>query len=468
MPQPFLPYSNAYYLLIMRKVIFGLLAVSALCAVAAKGITGDWNGKLAVAPGVSLKLVFHIGPDSKVIIDSPDQGAYGIEGETLYLSSDSIAFKVPALMMDYSGHLSGEDIVGTFRQMGKIIPLTLCPGENKPRRPQTPVAPFPYTTEKVTLKHGDVILGGTLTVPDKADPSTPVVVLVSGSGQQNRDEELFEHKPFAVIADYLARYGIASLRYDDRGVGESVGDVLSATTADFASDAQAVVDYLKESRRFGKVGLLGHSEGGIIGYMLAAKSGNLDFLISVAGPSVKGTKTIAYQNRISLIKSGVSQDIAEDFERGVEAMLEYKLEHPGETTVSDELIKHLYPQYEDSEDTRKLGKMIKAAMSSEPSNPWMMWFLAYDPETDMKTLTVPSLIIYGEKDCQVPPSLNAERARRLAKNATVKEYLSLNHLMQHAQTGYVEEYATIEQTISPSVLTDIVSFIAENTSGSSD
>lgn len=445
----------------MRKNILILLAISTVSVALAQGITGDWNGKLNVAPQVSLKLVFHIDPDSKVTMDSPDQGAYGIEGETLFLSSDSIAFKVPALMMDYTGHLSGGNIVGTFRQMGRSMPLTLSPGVNKAKRPQTPEPPFPYTTEPVTVKHGDVSLVGTLTVPDNAGSSTPVVVMVSGSGQQNRDEELFEHKPFAVIADYLARNGIASLRYDDRGTGESVGEVLSATTADFASDAQAVVRYLKDSRRFGKIGLLGHSEGGIIGYMLGAKPGMLDFVVSVAGPSVKGTKTIAFQNKMSLVKSGVAENIAKDFEKGMEAVLEYKLKHPEAAGASDELIAQLYPQYENSEDTRKLGTMLKSVVSSATSNPWMVYFLSYDPTADLKALNIPALIIYGGKDCQVPPVLNAGYARQLAKHAKVTEYAGLNHMMQHAETGYVEEYATIEETISPEVLSDIVSFISK-------
>lgn len=443
----------------MKKCIALLFSLITVLGVSAQGVVGDWSGKLNVAPQMSLKLVFHISPESKVTMDSPDQGAYGIEGEVLYLSADSISFKVPSLMMDFTGHLSGGNIDGTFRQMGRTIPLILVPGEKKANRPQTPKAPFPYSTESVIVNNGYVKLAGTLTIPENADASTPVVVMVSGSGQHNRDEELFEHKPFAVIADYLARNGIASLRYDDRGVGESTGDILSATTADFAEDAQSMVEYVRNSKRFGKIGMLGHSEGGIIAYMSGAKPGMLDYIVSIAGPSVKGTKTIAYQNRVALRKSGVAEDVAKDFEKAIEAVFEYKLAHPEAIEVSEELIARLYPQYGDTEETRRLGGMLKSVLSAAFSNPWMEYFLAYDPAADLKALAIPAFIIYGEKDSQVPPSLNAAPAQRLAKNAKVTEYAGLNHIMQHAGTGYVEEYAAIEETISPEVLADIAGFI---------
>ncbi|MDE6368230.1 MAG: lysophospholipase, partial [Muribaculaceae bacterium] len=408
-----------------------------------------------------LKLVFHIAKDKAVTMDSPDQGAYGIECNTVYLSSDSINVKVPSLRVNYAGHLTGDNIEGTFKQGMMKLPLVLEPGENKAKRPQTPVAPFPYTTEDVKISNSDnsVVLAGTLTIPENATKKTPIVVMVTGSGLQNRDEELFEHKPFAVIADYLARNGIASLRYDDRGFGESTGDATQATTADFASDAKAVVDWIHSQRRFGKIGIIGHSEGGQIAYILGAKKHGPDFIVSIAGPSIKGTKTIAYQNKIALLKSAIPQQQAEDFETAIEKVLDYKLTHPNQSSVADTLVAELYPQHNDDLVTRQLATAIKTSLTTQDANPWMTYFLAYDPANDMKALKIPTLIIYGEKDRQVPPSLNAAPARKFAPKATVKEYPGLNHLMQHAVTGDVEEYKTIEETISPEVLSDIVNFI---------
>lgn len=443
------------------KILAAIALISSPLSLYAEGLVGSWSGQLKVTARQSLKLVFHIGPDNAVTIDSPDQGAHGIECNTVYLSADSINIKVPSLRVNYAAHLSGDKLEGVFKQGMMKLPLVLEPGEKKAKRPQTPVAPFLYTTEDVKISNPDssVVLAGTLTIPENATKKTPIVVMVTGSGLQNRDEELFEHKPFAVIADYLARNGIASLRYDDRGFGESTGDATQATTADFASDAKAVIDWIRAKRRFGKIGIIGHSEGGQIAYILGAKKHGPDFIVSIAGPSIKGTKTIAYQNKVALLKSAIPQQQAEDIETAIEKVLEYKLAHPNQSSVSDTLVTELYPQCNDDLVTRQLAAAIKSSLSSQDTNPWMDYFLSYDPAADMKALKIPTLIIYGEKDRQVPPSLNAAPARNFAPKATVKEYPELNHLMQHADSGDVEEYKTIEETISPEVLSDIVSFI---------
>lgn len=386
---------------------------------AARDIAGDWSGKLQ-AGSIALKLVFHIPvDDSAVTMDSPDQGAFGIEGETVALTNDSISFRIPKLMMTYNGALKDGKLEGTFQQGGLKIPLVLERGVEKPKRPQTPQPPFPYKKEDVTISNtaASSSLSGTLTIPENADASTPVVVFVSGSGLQNRDEELFEHRPFAVIADYLARNGIASLRYDDRGCGKSTGDVANATTADFASDAKAAIEWLRGQKRFGKTGIIGHSEGGIIAYMLGAEKKGPDFIISLAGSAVKGAEIIAYQNKYSMMKAGIPEKSAEEKAKAA--------------------VKHLSMQ----------------------SNPWMKYYLEYDPAAALGSLKIPAFIVYGEKDMQVPPALNIELAKRLAKKAEIREYADLNHLMQHAETGDMSEYSTIEETISPELLSDIVTFI---------
>ncbi|MCM1504979.1 MAG: lysophospholipase [Muribaculum sp.] len=426
------------------------------------GMSGDWHGRLDLGGGRNLRLILHISEsDSLVTMDSPDQNAYGLEGETVFLSEDSVNFRIGRLMMGYAGRVCGDTISGTFQQRGFKFPLSLVRGVEKLNRPQTPQPPFPYKTEEVRIANptSGALLAGTLTVPENSSDATPAVVLVSGSGLQNRDEELFEHRPFAVIADYLARNGIASLRYDDRGFGESSGDASVATTEDFASDADAVLGWLRARCQFGKTGIVGHSEGGIIAYMLGTKSGGPDFIVSIAGPSVKGTKTIAYQNKVAVENSGVPGPQANDFAIAVENVLEFKLSGQTRTSVSDEELAAFYPQYRDNALTRRLGESLRAVLVSDTGNIWMNYFLAYDPSADLSGLRVPALIVYGEKDSQVPPSLNLEAARKLAPKADVRCYPELNHLMQHAVTGHSSEYGSIEETISSDLLRDIRDFI---------
>lgn len=445
----------------MKK--FMLTACAALFAfslAASDYIDGTWSGKLQLGAQRALKLVFHISAsDSTMTMDSPDQGVKGIECEVLYLSDDSVSCRVAKMMMSYRGTLADGVIEGTFRQGAYNFPLTLHRGEDKAIRPQTPVPPFPYSVESVTVANDSVSLSGTLCVPQNSTAATPVVLLVSGSGLQNRDEELFEHKPFAVIADYLARNGIASLRYDDRGIGESTGDALNATTVDFAADANMMIDWLRGTKRFGKIGLIGHSEGGQIAYMLGARKDNLDFIVAVAGPSIPGSKTIAFQNKVALVKSGIDEKIADDFANSLEKAFGVKLASPEITGISEETIEELYPQCNDNMFTRQLAASMKSMLAATPSNPWMMFFLGYNPKDDLKALEIPAFIIYGEKDRQVPASLNLAPTLQFAPDAKVKSYPELNHLMQHAITGDVEEYSTIEETISPEVLADITAFI---------
>jgi hypothetical protein len=243
------------------------------------------------------------------------------------------------------------------------------------------------------------------------------VLLVSGSGQQNRDEEVFDHKPFLVIADYLARQGIATLRYDDRATGKSVGgEVKNATTEDFMRDAAAGLDYLRSRKAFGKVGLLGHSEGGTIAFMLGAR-GKVDFIVSLAGPAVKGDTLLAAQSNRILKLSG----------------------QPASMTV---------------------GKYRQIAAMQQ--SPWIQWFIDYDPSEDIRKTACPVFALNGNCDCQVVSTLNLEAFRRLlpsSKKNSIKEYPTLNHLFQHCTTGLPTEYGKIEETISPEVLQDIAQWI---------
>ena len=409
----------------MKKIILSFcLLLSWAGAFAQKPIEGDWMGKLNLGPQ-SLTIVLHVNCNAqgevKCTLDSPDQGVKGIAVETDYCSSDSISVSIASLALSFQGKLKGDEIVGTFTQ-GQPFPLTLKRGEEKLNRPQNPVAPYPYKTEEVAFKNvaDGATLVGTLSYPvGYKKGKTPVVLMVTGSGQENRDEEIFDHKPFLVIADYLARHGVATLRYDDRGFGKSTGgDVEHATTLDFMRDAASGVDFLRTSKQFGKVGILGHSEGGSIAFMLGAK-GKVDFVISMAGIGVKGdTALTAQANKI--------------------------LELTGQS------MRYSTHQY-------RMNAIIKRS-------PWLNFFIDYDPSADISKTLCPVMAINGSRDIQVISSLNLAgikaHLRPNPKNI-IKEYPSLNHLFQHCKTGNVLEYRMIEETISPEVLEDIVRFIKQ-------
>lgn len=256
-----------------KKRLMSLLLILIPLLTSAQDLRGAWKGLLEVGPA-KLNIVFHIHDNNTVTMDSPDQGAMDIPTEVVCMKGDSISVTLPRLGAQYAGKLVGEKINGTFSQMGHSFPLILKRGEIKMNRPQTPQPPFEYTTQEVVFHNkgidaktglptegGEAWLGGTLTYPKGFKTGMPVVLMVTGSGQQNRDEELMGHKPFLVIADYLARHGIATLRYDDRGVGKSTGNMAMITLQSNMLDAEAGIDYLKSTKKFGKIGVLGHSEG---------------------------------------------------------------------------------------------------------------------------------------------------------------------------------------------------------------
>ena len=409
----------------MKKIVLSIcLLFSWAGAFAQKPIEGDWMGKLNLGPQ-SLTIVLHVNCDAQgkaeCTLDSPDQGAKGIAVETDYCSSDSISVSIASLALSFQGKLKGDEIVGTFTQ-GQSFPLVLKRGEEKLNRPQNPVAPYPYKTEEVAFKNvaDGATLVGTLSYPiGYKKGQTPVVLMVTGSGQENRDEEVFDHKPFLVIADYLARHGVATLRYDDRGFGKSTGgDVGHATTLDFMRDAASGVDFLRTSKQFGKVGILGHSEGGSIAFMLGAK-GKVDFVISMAGVGVKGDTALTAQANKILELTGQSMRFST----------------------------HQY----------RMNAIIERS-------PWLNFFIDYDPSGDISKTLCPVMAINGSRDIQVISSLNLAgikaHLRPNPKNI-IKEYPSLNHLFQHCKTGNVLEYRMIEETISPEVLEDIVRFIKQ-------
>ena len=450
-----------------KRMILSAVACIAGIFAWAGGPDGKWNGRLQINPQVGLNLSINISAaeteNPVVTMDSPDQGAYGLPMTIDFLSSDSINISNSQLMMRYSGKIEGEKITGEFSQGMLSLPLefSLTTESMLPKRPQTPQPPFQYSTEEVTFNGGGegVTLAGTLTVPSDVSAETPVVVMVTGSGLQNRDEEIFGHKPFAVIADYLAGKGIASLRYDDRGFGDSTGDAATATTADNALDAIAALDYLKSLDKFGKYGLLGHSEGGEIAYMIGSGESAPDFLISIAGPAVRGDSILLFQNRHAMEAGGMPQDIINEFCSATDSVFSYRINNPG-ITISDDVFEGFYPGWTQKPVYKELAESVERNWKN-PS-PWMDYFISYSPADDLRNVKAPLLIIYGEKDTQVPPEMNYNAARQNSSAAEIVVMPELNHLMQHAVTGELAEYATIEETISPEVLQIIASFILKN------
>lgn len=427
----------------MKKIIF---IACILLATSAYAQTGTWSGSLDVQ-GTKLSLVFHLDGE-KPTMDSPDQGARGIPMQYELDNIGKIKISIPSIGAGYEGFLLNNRIVGSFNQMGQSFPLTLSPGGIKLNRPQTPRGPFPYTTEEVSFTNGDVILRGTLVLPEGSSRKTPVLLFVTGSGKQNRDEELFEHKPFAVIADAFAREGIATLRYDDRGAGESTGDFASSTTEDFKADAISGVKYLRS--RFDKVGVIGHSEGGTIALMLSA--GNLvDFAISLAGMAVSGSETLVWQNRIVLAEAGYSKEVIDTYCDAIGKAFEVNT-HGGAMPKAEEL------------DLPDVLKQNFLAVLGQIQSPYLKQFLTIDIRPTLESISCPVLALYGTKDNQVDYNSNLEALRNgLTKNAhnVLEPIEGVNHLFQHCQTGAVLEYNKIEETFAPEILKLMINWLSD-------
>ena len=414
-------------------------------AMTADAQTGNWSGKLDVM-GNKLTLVFHLDGDEPCM-DSPDQAAMGIPIQVEKTALGNVIIKVPALAASYEGLWTGKQILGTFKQGALSVPLTLAP-EAELKRPQTPVGPFPYTEEEVTFSNGDAHLAGTLVLPEGYTRKTPVLIMVTGSGQENRDEEIFEHKPFAVIADALARAGVATLRYDDRGVGGSTGEVATATTEDFKEDALAGIKLLRE--RFDKVGVIGHSEGGTIALMLAAE-GQADFIVSLAGMAVSGLETLVKQSRVSVENAGYTGKNVDTFCQAIHDAGYVRL-HGGKMPLPDEL------------DLPDELKQAYQSVITQIQVPWMIKFLSLDMRPLLGGIKCPVLAINGTKDTQVDCESNLGALRDgLPANPKnrIEAIEGANHLLQHCTTGAITEYRNIEETFAPEALELMTQWMAQ-------
>ncbi len=427
----------------MKRFLSTIFLVLVCSVCGAQMPEGVWSGKIEVRQGVSLGLVFRFSEGGGCTLDVPDQGARGIPAQVT-ATLVGVKITVPSIGAAFEGVQLGKGISGNFTQSGASFPLTLTPGEPRLNRPQTPQGPFPYQTEELSFSNGDATLRGTLTLPEGCSRQTPVLLLVTGSGQQNRDEEIFEHKPFAVIADYLARRGIATLRYDDRGFGESTGDVLSVTTEVFKEDARAGIDLLRG--RFDRVGVLGHSEGGTIALMLAAE-GKTDFVVSLAGMVVTGSRTLLAQNRAALLQAGLPESQISSYCEALEKAF-------AQITAGE--------QPADSIDGYDLPEALKQNYKlavAQALTPYMRYFISLDATKLLGQVRCPVLALNGTKDTQVDADTNLGALEKGLPAARIVRCEGLNHLFQHCQTGLSAEYREIEETLAPEVLELIAGWI---------
>lgn len=444
---------------------------AATTAAESNGYAGNWSGVIKL-PGMELKIQVALASADGAwtgTIDIPQQGARGLKLEQIEINEDEASFRIAGIPGEptFSGKPDGANqITGSFSHGGASFPFELSRGElAKANRPQHPAPPYPYLEEQVTVENGDVKLAGTLTLPKGAGPFA-AVILVSGSGGQNRDEEIFEHRPFAVWADHLTRAGIAVLRYDDRGVGESTGNHAAATTSILSTDAEAWVGFLKKRGEIGAVGILGHSEGGIIAPMVAARNKDVGFIVMLAGPGVSGAEVLIEQNRALALASGAPAEHAEKIVTAARPLFEAIGRKAEAATIRGLMTALVLAQSGLDELSPEMEPAIDQQMAGLES-PWFAEFLGHDPANDLRKVRVPVLALFGERDVQVVPAQNqgpVEAALAAAGNtrATVRTVPGVNHLFQPCTTGGVQEYGQIETTVDPSVLKMVSEWIAAN------
>ena len=448
---------------------------------------GSWLGTLSIG-GIELRIVFHIEHDSTgaltATLDSPDQNATGIPVAAVIVQGDTLRLEVTVVGGVYEGMIGtdGSTVEGTWSQGGQTFPLALERTEEEvapPVRPQDPVEPYPYDAEDVAYDNAEagITLAGTLTRPSSGGPF-PAVVLISGSGPQDRDEALLGHRPFLVLADYLTRQGIAVLRFDDRGVAESTGDFGAATSEDFATDALAGVAYLKGRSEIdpAKIGLVGHSEGGLIAPIAAVASSDVAFIVLMAGPGVTGEEILYAQGALILRANGMSEDGIARSREQQEFLFSILKTEPDSAAADQKIRAGMREQLATmSVEERQAAGIPDGDLESvidgqvrRINTPWFRYFLTYDPGPTLEQVTCPVLAVNGEKDLQVPPKENLaaiEAALRHGGNddVTIVELKGLNHLFQTAETGAPSEYPTIEETFSPTALDVIGNWILKTT-----
>jgi pimeloyl-ACP methyl ester carboxylesterase len=448
---------------------------------AAVGKEEVWEGKLIVKAGIGLRMVVRASKtaDGTYVarLDSPDEGLKGLKLDPFTLDESQLAFGLKATGAKYEGKLNAEgtEAVGSWSQSGVKIPLTFkkTDAPSVVRRPQTPKPPFPYRSEDVSYenKAAGVTLAGTLTTPEGPGPF-PALILISGSGAQDRDETIFQHKPFLVLADALTRRGVAVLRVDDRGVGGSTGSTAKSTSDDFAGDVLTGLEFLKGRPRIDPkaIGLIGHSEGGLIAPVVATRSADVAFIVLLAGTGLPGDEILYLQGRLILKAMGAKDESLarqRDLQRKLFDVVKAEPDPAKALVKLREVAKADFDALPEAErkDPENAPARIDAELKAV-NTPWFRHFLTFDPRPILSKVRCPVLALVGEKDLQVPPKENLSEIERVLKAAgntrvMVKELPGLNHLFQTCKTGAPSEYAEIEETIAQTALNEIGDWVVE-------
>lgn len=454
----------------MKKNILILVCCLSCCFCYAQDFTGIWEGDLEVQ-NTKIPLVFKIKKDSVYTstMDSPDQGAKDVLVDVTTVKGSVVTFSIKNSGIFYEGKIENDSLIsGTFKQGVAILPLDLIKKKDKSKRvnrPQEPIPPHSYKNEDVTFKNKQgVKFSGTLSLPNKIDGIFPAVILISGSGPQNRDSELFGHKPFLVIADYLVKREIAVLRFDDRGVGLSKGNHNTATTLDFADDVEAAFSFLSKRKNIDskKIGLIGHSEGGMIASMIASRLKNIDFIVLLATPGLQGDKILLSQSKLLLTKTGKNKEDIDKISRINKKSYRLIQKNKNVDQLKIKLVSHLNSSQKKYNFLLDKPKQINSddyvkSLISQMISPWFTFFINYDPKNALERVKCPVLAINGKNDVQVASGKNLNAIRKALqkgknKDYVIKELPKLNHLFQESNTGLPHEYSRIEQTFSPIAL----------------
>ncbi|WP_121668094.1 alpha/beta hydrolase family protein [Mesonia aquimarina] len=436
----------------------------------AQNIEGDWSGDIQVQ-GTKIGFTFTIkkeGDQYSSVVDIPKQGVKDLPVTSTTFKDSILNLSIVNAGITYEGKYKNNAFVGDFKQAGLSLPLTLTPGEKKLNRPQEPKKPFPYTSENITVKNekAGITLAATLTLPENVKKA-PAVILISGSGPQNRDSEILGHKPFLLLSDYLTKNGFAVLRFDERGVGESEGTFSTATSYDFADDVESFFNYLETRKDIDSenIGLIGHSEGGSVAPIIAARNKNVAFIVLMAGAGVEGSDLLLSQKKAMQEKLGVDAETIEKSQQQLGKAYQMIVN----STENNEAFQQKLTNYLDENFDEVQTKSQAQSLAQQLTSPWMYNFIRYNPESILEKVNCPVLAINGSNDLQVPAKENLAAIKTVLtengnKKVTTREIEKLNHLFQESKTGLPNEYAEIEQTISPVALRIVSDWLLRTTS----
>lgn len=450
----------------MRNFLF-FLFITLGSTIKAQNINGLWFGNLQVA-GQNLSLELYIKPDAKsVLVDVRGEQSYPTDIDELNLKDSILSFSVTKLNVTYKGVFNGESFSGTFKQSTITAPLNFHREKPKPKevnRPQNPIEPFDYSVLEVSFLNevGGFNLSGTLTIPKEDSTLYPIILLASGSGAQNRNEEMMGHKPFLVLADYLTNNGIGVLRFDDRGYGASGGQFYGASFYDFSTDLESAVKYIKSNYPNHPVGILGHSEGGAHALILSERE-EIDYLLFFACVGTSGYQVIKQQNYDLLVQEGNKKDgkwAAKSMKILKKVLAENESKAAARRVLKEKLQKHYNKASEKIKEQATFDAYFKSLIT-QMNNDYGRSFLSFEAQPYLKQYDGKVFAINGSKDIQVNAKSNLKAFEKYApkEDLFVKAYPGLNHLFQKCETCTVLEYGEIEQTISTEVLEDLTRWI---------